>query len=104
MERRLAAILAADVVGYSRLMGDDEEATLATLNAYRGIIDGLVAAHRGRVTSLRERLIKTGARPVRHGRYANFQMAEAALPRQVFAGILELINGLRGPPFTAVSA
>ena len=49
MERRLAAILAADVVGYSRLMGDDEEATLATLNAYREIIDGLVAVHRGRV-------------------------------------------------------
>ena len=43
MERHLAAILAADVVGYSRLMGDDEEATLATLNAYREIIDGLVA-------------------------------------------------------------
>jgi hypothetical protein len=40
---------------------------------------------------------------VRHGRYAIFQMAEAALPRQVFAGILELVNGLRGPPFTAVS-
>ncbi len=49
MERRLAAILAADVVGYSRLMGEDEEATLATLNAYREIIDGLVADHRGRV-------------------------------------------------------
>ena len=49
MERRLAAILAADVVGYSRLMEDDEEATLATLNAYREIIDRLVANHRGRV-------------------------------------------------------
>ncbi len=56
------------------------------------------------LTSLRERLIKTGARLVRHGRYAIFQMAEAALPRQVFASILALINGLRGPPFTAVSA
>jgi hypothetical protein len=56
------------------------------------------------LTSLRERLIKTGARLVRHGRYAIFQMAEAALPRQVFAGILALINGLRGPPSTAVSA
>jgi hypothetical protein len=41
---------------------------------------------------------------VRHGRYTIFQMAEAALPRQVFASILVLINGLRGPPFTAVSA
>ncbi len=49
MERRLVAILAADVVGFSRLMGDDEEATLATLNAYREVIDRLVADHRGRV-------------------------------------------------------
>ncbi len=49
MERRLAAILAADVMGYSRLMGDDEEGTLATLNACRHVIDGLVNDHRGRV-------------------------------------------------------
>ncbi len=49
MERRLAAILAADVVGYSRLMEADEEATLATLNAYREVIDRLVADHHGRV-------------------------------------------------------
>jgi adenylate cyclase len=49
MERRLAAILAADVVGYSRLMGEDEEATLLNLKAYRAIIDGLIGAHRGRV-------------------------------------------------------
>ncbi len=54
--------------------------------------------------TLREKLIKTGAQLVRHGRYAIFQMAEAALPRAVFAGILGLINGLRGPPSTAVSA
>ncbi len=59
---------------------------------------------RRELISLRERLIKTGARLVRHGRYAIFQMAEAALPRQVFAGILALINGLRGPPFIAVYA
>ena len=50
------------------------------------------------LTSLRERLIKTGARLVRHARYAIFQFAEAALPRAVFAGILGLISGLRGPP------
>ena len=49
MERRLAAILAADVVGYSRLMEADEEATLTTLNAYRHVIDGLIVDHRGRV-------------------------------------------------------
>ena len=49
MERRLAAILAADVVGYSRLMEADEEATVRTLKACRQLIDGLVADHRGRV-------------------------------------------------------
>ena len=55
------------------------------------------------LTSLRERLIKTGARLVRHARYAIFQMAEAALPRSVFAGVLGLINGLRDPPVAMVS-
>ncbi len=48
-QRRLAAILAADVVGYSRLMGEDEEATLGTLKANREIIDGLIGRHQGRV-------------------------------------------------------
>jgi hypothetical protein len=56
------------------------------------------------LTSLRERLIKTGARLVRPARYAVFQFAEAALPRQIFAGIVALINGLRAPPEVAVSA
>ena len=49
MERRLAAILVADVVGYSRLVSADEEGTLRTLGAYRQIIDGLVADRHGRV-------------------------------------------------------
>ncbi|MDJ0947040.1 MAG: adenylate/guanylate cyclase domain-containing protein [Kiloniellales bacterium] len=49
MERRLAAILAADVVGYSRLMEADEEGTVRALNACRKIVDGLVLDHRGRV-------------------------------------------------------
>ena len=49
MERRLAAILAADVAGYSRLMEADEEGTLARLNEYRQVTDGLVADHHGRV-------------------------------------------------------
>ena len=49
VQRRLAAILAADVAGYSRLMGKDEEGTLATLKAYREVIDGLIAGHEGRV-------------------------------------------------------
>ena len=51
VERRLTTILAADVVGYSRLMGEDEEGTLATLRAYREIIDKLIAEVHGRVFS-----------------------------------------------------
>jgi class 3 adenylate cyclase len=50
VERRLAAILAADVAGYSRLMGADEEGTLARLKACRGeLIDPKIAEHRGRI-------------------------------------------------------
>ena len=49
MERKLAAILAADVAGYSRLMEADEEGTLAALRGHREIVDGMIAAHRGRV-------------------------------------------------------
>lgn len=56
------------------------------------------------LTSLRERLIKTGTRLVRHGRYAIFQMAEVAIPQDVFAAILDMINTLRGPPARAVYA
>ena len=48
--RRLAAILAADVVGYSRLMGADEEGTLAALKSHRGeLVDPIIAQHTGRI-------------------------------------------------------
>jgi adenylate cyclase len=50
MERRLAAILAADVAGYSRLMGHDEEHTLSALRAHRDeLIDPLVSGHGGKI-------------------------------------------------------
>jgi adenylate cyclase len=49
MERKLTAILSADVKGYSRLMGEDEAATILTLNAYRQITDSLIHHHKGRV-------------------------------------------------------
>ena len=53
MERRLAAILAADVVGYSRLMELDEVGTLAALKAHREeLIDPAIAEHRGRIVKL----------------------------------------------------
>jgi adenylate cyclase len=50
VERRLAAILATDVAGYSRLMGADEEGTLARLKAVRkGTLNPAIAAHRGHI-------------------------------------------------------
>jgi len=50
VQRKLAAILAADVAGYSRLMGADEEGTLARLKALRaGLIDPAIAEHHGRI-------------------------------------------------------
>jgi class 3 adenylate cyclase len=50
VERRLAAILAADVAGYSRLMGLDEEGTLQTLKGHRkALVDPTIAAHHGRI-------------------------------------------------------
>jgi adenylate cyclase len=53
MERRLTAILAADVVGYSRLMGVDEAGTLAQLKEIRqAVIDAKIAAHQGRIVKL----------------------------------------------------
>src|SRR5215210_9072685 len=51
MERRLAAIFAADVEGYSRLMAEDEVGTMETLTSHRAILDGLIAEHRGRIAN-----------------------------------------------------
>lgn len=51
VQRRLAAILVADVVGYSRLMGADEESTLRTLKSYRESIDHLIVRHEGHIFS-----------------------------------------------------
>jgi len=193
--RRLSAILAADVAGYSRLMHDDEEATHARLTALLAdVIEPAIAEHGGRIvkntgdgflaefpsaveavraathfqnsvrelaigdpedrrlvfrvginigdviveahdifgdgvniaarlealaynlgnflrtlaapkpikdwslTSLKEKLIKIGAKVVSHGRYIAFQMAEVAIPRQMFQEILRLIAELRPQP------
>ena len=52
MERKLAAILSADVKGYSRLMGEDEVATIRTLTAYREVMTALIQQHHGRVVDL----------------------------------------------------
>ena len=71
MERKLVAILAADVVGYSRLVALDEEATWRTLRAYRETIGGLVAEHGGRIFgSAGDSLVAEFASPVQAVRTA----------------------------------
>jgi adenylate cyclase len=70
VERKLTAILCADVYGYSRLMGGDEEATLATLTAHRKIIDSLIERH--------------------HGRFVN-SAGDSVLAE--FASVVEAVNG-----------
>jgi len=49
IQRKLAAIFSADVQGYSRLMGDDEVATVRTLTTYRDVMATHIHGHRGRV-------------------------------------------------------
>ena len=53
------------------------------------------------LTTLREKLVKIGAKVVRHGRYVTFQLAEVAVPRELFRKILGLIDDLRLRPALA---
>jgi len=53
------------------------------------------------LTTLKEKLLKIGAKVVSHGRYVAFQMAEVAIPRGLFAEILQMIAELRPPPDVA---
>ena len=55
------------------------------------------------LTSLKEKLTKIGAKVVSHGRYVAFQMAEVAVPRNLFADILRLIAELRPPPVVSTA-
>ena len=50
------------------------------------------------LTTLREKLVKIGAKVVRHGRYVTFQLAEVAVPKELFRKILRLIDDLRRRP------
>ncbi len=53
------------------------------------------------LTTLREKLVKIGVKVVRHGRYVTFQLAEAAVPKELFRKILSLIDDLRRRPAPA---
>ena len=55
------------------------------------------------LTSLREKLIKIGAKVVSHGRYVTFQMAEVAIPRKLFAEIMQKAAAFRAPPLATAT-
>jgi class 3 adenylate cyclase len=72
MERRLTAILAADVVGYSRLMTVDEAGTLATLKSLRkNLVDPKIREHNGRIFKVTgDGIFKRGKRRSMRGRHS----------------------------------
>ena len=94
VERRLAAILAADVAGYSRQMGADEVGTLSALKARRReIVDPAIAAHRGRI-------VKTTG----DGMLVEFASAvDAVAALQTLRQVVRLRPGY-GPPYEYVAA
>ena len=79
LKRKLAAILAADAVGYSRHMGADEEGTMKLLSAHRAVIDGIIEFHEGRI-------INTAGDSV---------LAEFASPVQAVRCAVEIQDALR---------
>jgi class 3 adenylate cyclase len=72
VERRLAAILAADVAGYSRLMGLDEVGTARVLREHRAVSDGLVARHGGRIVKTKPCLRGSSSRRFRSAHHRGF--------------------------------
>jgi class 3 adenylate cyclase len=99
VERRLAAILCADVVGYSRLMGADEEGTLAVIKGHRReLIDPLIHQHRGRIfkTTGDGMLIEFASvvgipsRTARSRRFRSFRPWKKALMTQRVSWVLDL--------------
>ena len=69
---------------------DSIVAQLVSVSAFLHSLDPL-----RKLMMLREKLVKIGAKVVRHGRYVTFQLAEVAVPRDLFREILRLIDGLR---------
>ena len=59
VKRKLTAILSADVQGYSRLMGDDEKATVETITAYRKVMTDLIQGHQGRLVDAIQCAVET---------------------------------------------
>jgi hypothetical protein len=73
------------------------------LGSFLRTLAALEAIAEWSLTSLREKLIKIGAKVVSHGRYVTFQMAEVAIPRKLFAAIMRNIAAFRAPTLATAS-
>ena len=101
MARKLAAIFSTDVVGYSRLMGDNEEATIRTLTAYCALISSLIQQHRGRVVdSPGDNLLAEFASVVDAVRCA-VEMQRGMAVRSAFATLTHPFTGEGAPTVSA---
>jgi adenylate cyclase len=93
-QRRLAANLAADVVGYTRAMAADEAGTLAQIKSQRKeLLEPKITEHGGHIV----KLMGDGVL-VEFPSVVEAVQCAVAIPRGVFAAILTMINALRGPP------
>ena len=72
-----------------------------SVNSHKRTLTLTQEAEHWSLTTLRENLVKVGAKVVSHGRYVTFQLAEVAVPRELFRKILRLIDGLRPRPAPA---
>ncbi|HUT13064.1 MAG TPA: transposase [Thermoguttaceae bacterium] len=79
------------------MTGDGVRGNLRAANALRAGRSGLESGKCWSLTTLREKLIKIGAKVVSHARYVIFQMAEVAVPSKLFREILRRIHRLREP-------
>ena len=83
MKRKIAAIFAADIAGYSRLVAEDEEETLRRLASYRAVTDDFIAKSGGRIFNTAGDAVLDVEAPDRHDVYAEVheQRAHIELPR-----------------------
>ncbi len=88
-------------VGFLALSGRCTVTSLTTANSHNRTLATPKEVEHWSLTTLREKLVKMGAKVVSHGRYVTFQLAEVAVPRELFRKILSLIDDLRPRPAPA---
>ncbi len=88
-------------VGFLALSGRFTVTSLTTAPSHKRKLASPKEVEHWSLTTLQEKLVKIGAKVVSHGRYVTFQLAEVAVPRELFRKILSLIDDLRRRPAPA---